>query len=185
MIAEMSIARVALVAVLFGGVAGGCANDPRRGYSFHNTWDDETIASVAVPLMTNATYERGLEVQLTEAVNKQIQAMTPWSIQPERVADTVLSVRITDASLRRLSTDRGSGLSEEYAYVITVSFEWKDARSGEVLVSRRNFRETGTFVPEIRSGGVIGEGNEPVEVGRFGAVDATAKAIVRSLRSAW
>jgi len=163
----------------------GCASDPRLGYSFNNTFDNRSIASVAVPLFTNSTYTRGLEVHLTEAVNKQIQALTPWSIQPEHVADTVLTAEITGADLRRLSTDRGTGLSEEYAYVLTVSYEWKDARSGEVLLSRQGLRESGTFVPEIRTNGVIGVGNEPVEVGQFGAVNAVANAIVRSMRSSW
>lgn len=167
------------------GSIQGCTNDPRLGYSFHDTWDDEDIASVAVPLMTNSTYTRGIEVLLTEAVNKRIQSLTPWSIQPERVADTVLTARITEADLRRLSTDRGTGLAEEYAYVITVSYEWKDARTGEVLVSRQNFRESSTFVPEIRTGGTIGDGNEPLEIGQYGAIDAIATAIVRSLRSSW
>ena len=163
----------------------GCASDPRLGYSFSNPWDDVNVASVAVPLFTNTTPSRGLEVQLTEAVNKQIQSRTPWSIQPEGSADTVLTATITGADLRRLSTDRGTGLGEEYAYVITVAFEWKDARSGEVLASQRNLRASGTFVPEIRSGGIVGQGNEPIEVGQLGAVNASATAIVNALRSGW
>jgi len=97
----------------------------------------------------------------------------------------VLTGRITAADLRRLSTDRGTGLGEEFAYTLTISYEWKDARTGEVLVTRQNFRSSGTFVPEIRTGGVVGAGDEPIEIGQYGAIEAAARDLVRTLRSAW
>ena len=77
-----------------------------------------------------------------------------------------------------MSTNRDSGLVQELALRLTVSFEWKESRTGRVLMARRNFRSSEPFLPASGA-------REPLERGRSGAVDQLAKDIVTALRSSW
>jgi hypothetical protein len=61
---------------------------------------------------------------------------------------------------------------------ITVDFEWRDNRSGEVLKARRNFSAADSFVPSRPSG-------ERLELGENAAAQRLARDMVNELRGAW
>lgn len=166
-------------ALLWAGMsaAPGCASDPASGYAFASA-HDAAIGGVAVPVFENLTFSHGLEAQLTEAVVKEIQRSTPWAIAPRDAAGAILTGQITGARLRPLSTARVSGLTEQAALEITVNFELRNARTGRIILSKRNFRAAGGFVP------VQGVG-ERLDIGQAGAVDALARDIVAALRADW
>lgn len=165
------------LATLVGLGWAGCSSDPTRGYSFSSSFSTD-VRTVHIPIFENPTFARGLEIELTDAIIKEIQRSTPWTVVASDSAQTQLTGRINDAQLRRLSTGRGSGLAQELAYTITVEFEWKDARNGKVLVARSNFSASDTFVPT--------EGlNERIETGQHGAIQRLARDIVAELRSNW
>ncbi len=159
------------------GAAAGCASDPTKGYAFGSAHRQD-IRTVAVPMFDNTTFSHGLEAQLTDAVITEVHRTTPWRVAPAQTAETALTGTITGASLRRLSRQQGTGLAQELAVELTVSFEWKDARTGEILVSRRGFRSADTFTP---AQGV----EERLELGQRGAIDRLAKDMVAELRSSW
>ena len=69
-------------------------------------------------------------------------------------------------------------LHNEMAVDIAVDFRWVDNRSGESIVSRRNFRGSATFVP---AQGV----REPIETGLQGAVESLAESMIAELRTDW
>ena len=154
-----------------------CASDPAQGYSFTSSFSSD-VRTVHVPIFENPTFARGLEIELTDAIIKEIQRTTPWTVTSSDSAQTQLTGRINDAELRRLSTGRGSGLAQELSYTIRVEFEWKDARNGKVLVSRRDFSASDSFVP---THGL----NERIETGQHGAIQRLARDIVAELRSNW
>jgi hypothetical protein len=154
-----------------------CASDPTKGYSFRSTFDAD-VRSVAVPVFENKTYSKGLEVSLTDALIKEIQRATPWTVVSQDRADTVLTGTITDSTLRRLSVTRGTGLVQEVAVRLTVDFDWRSNRTGETLVSRRGFDSFETFVPSRGTG-------ERLELGQTSAVQELAHDIVAELRSNW
>ncbi|MFT5423987.1 MAG: hypothetical protein ACI89L_001779 [Phycisphaerales bacterium] len=158
-------------------LAGGCATDPSSGYSFASTYN-ESVQTVAVPIFENLTMFPGLESQLSEAVAKEIQRATPWRVAARASADTELTASVTAAEYRTLSTTRGTGLSEEQAFTITVRFNWRDSRTGETLVARRQFAASATTIQARPTG-------ERVEVGHREAIEELARAIVRELRSDW
>lgn len=175
-----ALARATLPAVVAFAVLltlGGCASDPTRGYVWGGTYNQD-VSSVAVPIFTNETFERGIHTELTEAIIKEIERVTPWDIGVQGATSTVVNGVVTDVSLRRLARDRDTGLVQELAVVLTVSFEWVDERTGEVLVSRRGLRVGESFVPARGA-------NEPIEVGRAAAVQEAAREIVALLRSSW
>lgn len=158
-------------------LAPGCASDPSRGYAFSSPYRDD-VRSVAVPVFGNTTFEHGLEMRLTEAVQKEIARTTPWAVSSTGRADTTLAATIVEVDRRKLSTDQTSGLVQELAVEITVDFRWTDNRTGHTLLARRNFRAAGAFAPTLSVG-------ERIETGQDGAIESLAAALVGELRSDW
>jgi hypothetical protein len=170
------VTRVLLAALAAALACAACASDPARGYSFKSTYLGGR--SVAVPVWGNETYSQGLEVALTQAIIAEIQRTTPWLVVPPDRADTVLSGVLTRSQLRALSTARGTGLVQEMAVSLTVDFDWRSNRTGESLVSRKDFQAVQTFIPATGTG-------ERIELGESAAVQELAHDIVAELRSNW
>ena len=105
--------RVALlVPVLVALASNGCATDPTQGYSAMSTFRDD-VTAIAVPIFVNDGFQRNVEFLLTDAVIKEIQARTPYTISSSARADSILLGRITETRLQQLSKSRVTGLSEE------------------------------------------------------------------------
>ncbi len=155
----------------------GCASSPDQGYAFSSGFD-ESIRTVAVPIFRNETTSRGIEVQLTEAVQKQIQQRTPWRLATGDRADTTLVGVITGTQLIPLSDDPQTGLVQEQAVRLTIRFEWRDNRSGEILVARDGYSASGVFYPARAVG-------ERLEVGQRSAIEELASDLVSDMRSGW
>ena len=118
-----------------------------------------------------------MEVELTEAIIKELQRKTPLRVTRGQ-ADTSLTGVVRAVDMKQVARDSTTGLVDQIAVKITVDFEWKDNRTGTVLVGRRSFSAVDTFVP--------GQGtNEPVELGRRHASQRLASDLVGELRSAW
>jgi len=169
-----------LACLAVGGIAltpGACASDPSKGYAFSSTFD-ENVQSVAVPIFRNETTSRGLEVRLTEAVIKQIQRRTPWHIASTERADTSLVGTITGVDLAVLSDDPRTGLAQEQAVQITIRFQWRDNRSGDILVSRDKFTASSVFSPAREVG-------DRIELGQREAIEELANDVISQLRSSW
>lgn len=171
------IARLALGLAMILATLAGCATDPTAGYSTQSAFRDD-VTSVSVRMFENATFQRDLEFELTDAVIKELQSRTPYRIDSSARADTVLLGRITEARLRQLSKSRVSGLSEEVVISVTIDFEWKDLRTDTTLVERRAFSGQGLFVPSNPE-------RESLELGRYAAVQQLARDIVFEMRSVW
>ena len=159
------------------GCLVACSADGTSGYTFASTYDT-SVQSVAVPVFDNATMIPGLDSMLSEAVAKEIQRSTPWRVAAPASADTELTATITNADYQTLSVRRGTGLTEEQAFRITVSFAWRDARTGRTRVARSEFSAAGTSIQARPT-------NERVEVGQREAIEELARAIVRELRTGW
>lgn len=154
-----------------------CASDPRQGYAFEADYPKD-VQTVRVPVFDNHTFAHGIEAQLTEAIAKELLQSTPYKVTTSADADTVLTGVITDVEMRPLSRDSTTGYVQELAVRITVDFDWRDTRSGKLLVSRRAFSGVDTFVPTARS-------RETIEFGQTATVQRLADDVVRTLRSGW
>jgi RNase H-fold protein (predicted Holliday junction resolvase) len=160
--------------VLLGTLLAGCASSP---YTTHGVYRQD-VGSVGVAMFRNATFERGIERSLTDAVIKEIRARTPYRLASVTAADTVVRGVIADVERMKLSTDRTTGLTRELGLRITINFEWVDERSGEVLAARRSFSAGDVIVPVSAVG-------EPIESGINQAVQELAQGIVDAMRSDW
>ncbi len=173
----MSRAALSMLLTALCAALTSCASDPRTGYAFAPS-HEASLGPVAVELFDNQTFAHGLEVELTRAIAQELTRSTPWAVAPPAKARTILSGAITSLRLRLLSTAPTSGLPQEQAVEVAVDFSLRDARTGKVILSRRNFRAAGSFIP------VQGVG-ERIETAHAGAVDALAQDIVAALRSDW
>lgn len=155
----------------------GCATDPSQGYSFQSVYD-KSIQTVAIPIFKNETTSRGLEVQLTESIIKELQARTPWHLASTDRADTTLVGVITSTRLSVLSDDPQTGLVQEQAVRITIRFEWRDNRSGDILLARDGYAASAVFSPARNVG-------DRLEVGQRSALEELASDVVSDMRSSW
>ncbi len=166
-----------IILVAACGLCQSCASDPTVGYAFNADYD-QSVRTVAVEVFDNRTFRHGVEDDLAEAIIREIHRSTPWKVSLGEDADTALTGAVTGVRNRKVSTNRQSGLVQEQAVELTVSFEWKDRTTGEILVSRRRFSSMETFVP-------VPDVRERIEMGERAVVQEMAERIVRELRSTW
>lgn len=170
------IARLLILSALLCLVSA-CASSPNKGYAFSSSFD-KSISSISVPIFANDTLQRGLEVTLAESLNKQVRARTPWSLTKSDQADTTLVGVITSHSLSQLSQAPRTGLVQEQLVRITVNFEWRDNRTGKLIVARNGFAASSTFAPQRGVG-------ERLEHGQRQAIEELAADIISQLRQGW
>jgi len=159
--------------------ASGCGykrgGGDESGYQWQSLYRQD-VRTVAVPIFTTTSFDRGVEFNLSQAVVKQLEATTPYKVVPASRADTILEGQVTNVQVSTLSTDPNSAIPQEQMLGLTVDFIWKDQRNGRILVERRGFEQTATYYP------TLGEGRF---VGRQQAVETLALAIVQELQADW
>ena len=167
------------LAVLAGGcgyqAAGVGDPDPKSGYQWRSLYRQD-VQTVAVPIFTNRTFRRGLETDLTTAIVQQLEEHSPYKVVPAERADTILEGVITDANTTTVSTDAYTGLPQEQSYNITVSFTWKNLRSGQIYTQRRDYDQHTSFFPTL---------GEAVSIGSLDATEHLATAIVQEMQADW
>ena len=168
---------IRLALVLLALLTGGCAGGKILGYSSASIYPTD-VRTVALPIFENTTFDRGIEFELTDALIKEIESRTPYKVTAEDRADSILTGVIRRVDLEQLSKSPLTGLSEEVILSVTIDFEWRDLRSNRLLVERRSFSGSGLFVPSRPTG-------EPIELGRFAAVQELARDIVSELQAEW
>lgn len=162
------------VALIFPGCNAG---DEVAGYSAKELYD-ANIRTVAVPIFANRTFYRETEFKLAESLIKQIESRTPYKVVNGSAADTQIAGAILHVDKQLISRTFNEGVTQEVQVKVTVSFEWKDLRSGKVLRKRSTLSGTGDYVPTKGAG-------EPAEIGIRTAVNELAGEIVGVMRADW
>jgi hypothetical protein len=134
--------------------------------------------SIAVPVFQNATYDRQVGYQLTEAVQKRLQQSSSYAIVGEGSADTVLRGKVTKVELKQISQSLGTGLTEELGCTVTVDWEWIDMRTGKPIVAQNGFASSGVAVASRPQA-------EPLDLARYQAVQRLAEDIVANMQADW
>lgn len=117
--------------------------------------NDPLVRSVEVPIFETTSYRRGLDTQLTEAVQKQIQLRTSLRVVKEG-ADTRLTGRIVDLRKSVLGENRFDD-PRELQVNIALEVIWEDLRGGRVLAQQQipltpdivALRSQADFAPEV------------------------------------
>ena len=144
------------------------------GYSQREPFPAQYTA-VAVPIFENASFERGVEFDLAEALTKELRSRTPYSVRRADIADTVLDGEITRVDRDMLSRREVGGVPQEVEVTVSIDFTWTDARTGETIVDRRGFEAVGRHLPTAPIG-------EPFEVAKREAVERLARDVVTAMR---
>lgn len=155
----------------------GCASSPDTGYAAASPFPTK-YRTVALPIFRNTSYMRGFEFELEDAMVKRVEQSTPYKVQSEATADTVLRGTITAIDLVELSKDPSTGLANEMMVRVRVNYEWVDLRSGEPIVAEEGVEVSALFVPSYPA-------REGIELGRFAAVEQLASDLVAAMQSKW
>jgi hypothetical protein len=164
----------ACLAVLLA-VLTGCAG--AKGWKAGSTLPTK-YRSIAVPIFQNSTYDRQIGYQLTEALQKRLQQVSPYAIAGEGAADTMLRGKIVKVDIRQISQSLGTGLSEEMGYTVTVDWEWVDMRTGKPIAAQNGFASSGMVVASRPQA-------EPLDLAKYGAVQRLAEDIVANMQADW
>ncbi|MFM7134383.1 MAG: LptE family protein [Planctomycetota bacterium] len=174
--------RIAFVGAVLAAAAlvalpGGCASTPSEGYAAASPFPSK-YRTIALPIFRNRSYQRNFEFDLAEALLKEVESSTPYRVVSEASADTALRGTITAVDLVPLSKDPSTGLVGEMMVRVRADFEWIDLRSGDRIVGREGVEASALFVPSYPA-------REPLELGRFAAVEGLARELVSAMQSNW
>lgn len=161
--------RAFIMAAVF--VAAGC------GYNAKELFPAE-YQTVAVPMFENKTFYRGIEMDLSEALVKEIEARTPYKVVQRGGAGTELTGTITAVEQDLVSRRASGGLPQEVEVIVVVDFAWKDLRTGQPIRDRQGFEAVGRYVPARPVG-------QPYEVAQHAAVEQLAEDIVSVMQAEW
>ncbi|MBN2560883.1 MAG: hypothetical protein JXQ75_08135 [Phycisphaerae bacterium] len=166
-----------LVLLLSGFLVAGCGYTADRKAAFRTSnANEDRIRTVALPVFESKEFRRGLELQLTEALAKRIEAETPFRLAKKDRADTILTGEVREVKQATLGRDFRTVTPRETAATVVVGFQWKDLRTGEILVDRPNFVQTVDYIRPL---------GEDFYHASQRSVDELARAIVNQMQSDW
>jgi hypothetical protein len=133
------------------------------------------INSIYIPVFENNTFRRGLEFELTKAVKDEIMSKTNLRIVQKDNADTILTGKILKVTEGILTQDITDNIVES-RLTIYVNIKLEDRRTGRVLISESNLKNSAEFI--VKRGETI---DSAAEEGLL----ALAKVIVYHLEDKW
>jgi hypothetical protein len=132
---QLSILNSQFMLCAFAVLMSGCGQN--SGYTNAPLYP-QGIATVYVEMFDNQSFRRGLEFELTDALAKRIDALTPYKIVSDRdKADTIISGRIASANESSLTTERQIGRPMEKSVELKAVVTWKNLRTGEILMDNK------------------------------------------------
>jgi hypothetical protein len=146
---QVSKSRPALHRLLAGAtlLLAGCGYSTDREKVIRTTNSkNERIHTIALDVFASREFRRGLELQLTEALAKRLEAETPFKLAKKDRADTIMTGEIREVRQSTIGRDFRTVQPRETTDSVVVSFQWKDLRTGEVLLDRPNYVQTVDYV---------------------------------------
>ena len=164
---------------LFFAITGtGCSSEGSiAGYHSGNLYPDN-IRTVAVDIFNNRSFQRGVESEVTEALIKKIELMTPYKVVSIDKADSVITGTILSVNRHVLNRTSDGAMPMEVEVAITATFRWEELRTGKVICKRSQIIGTGYHVP-------VRPVSEPYEVAANTAADVLALRMVSVMQKDW
>jgi hypothetical protein len=155
---------------------GGC------GYHMGAPFSPE-IRSIHVPTFSSTVNRRGLEFQLTEAVQTQIKNRTHFKLVHEPQADTRLIGKLVRADKNVLGGTQFSDVREAQMNFV-VEIKWEDLRTGAVL-SEQRIPLAPDIVRQVATGEFAPEVGQSLATAEQRAIDQLARDIVDKMEVPW
>jgi len=142
------------VALLAAGLlSAGCGYSSDRSQVFRTTnANKDRVRTVALDIFESQEFRRGLELQLTEALAKEIESKTPFKLAKKDRADTALTGKIFEVRQGTIGRDFATVRPRETTATIAISLQWKDLRTGEVLVDRPRMVQVVDYIRPVGEG---------------------------------
>ena len=141
------------------------------------------VRTIHVPTFESQSFRRGIEFQLTEAVQKEIQKRTHFRLAPKQWADTELTGRFVDARkdvLGETSLDD----PRELRLSLHVEATWKDLRTGQILAQHQIPLDAAT-VQLVSQAEYAPEVGQSLATALQQSVDRLARRIVDMMETPW
>lgn len=141
------------------------------------------IRTVHIPIIKSDSFRPELGVQLTEALQKEMERRTPYKHGELATADSIMNCRLTSEN-KRVVGETGTDESRLIQSTIAVEVSWVDRRNLPLIETRFlppgettfYFSENADFVPE--AGQSISTANQRV-------IERLANHIVDQMESRW
>lgn len=134
------------------------------------------IQTVYVDMFSTREFRRNLEFQLTEAVKKHIGFETPYRLASKENADTILRGEVLEERQAAFAPDFASRIPRETQLVLACRVEWKDLRTGEILLQRPVLLQGTDYIEAT---------GETERYGQQVAIDKMASRIVSQMYDSW
>jgi len=150
------------------------------------------VRTIHVPTFTNDAYRakyandgfrRGFELQLTEAVQNQIQTRTPFRLSKSPAADTRLTGRVVSVSKGVTNQNRYDD-PRELELSLGVEVIWEDLRSGAILAQQTVPMDV-KIAQAIVNTSFAPESGQSLATATQTAVDQMARQIVGLMEMPW
>lgn len=159
--------------------AAGCAGYRVGTDSLYST----EIHTVYVPMFQSVSFRRNLGEMLTEAVIKEIQLKTPYTVVAHPPADTILTGRIVGDN-RRTVVPSPVGGPREAEVMFYVEVSWIDNR-GKVLCPSNPIPVPAAILAINDSASVVPEYGQSIATGQQEAIHRVAQQIVGTMEAPW
>lgn len=148
---------------------------PGCGYRAGGPFRSE-VRTVYVEMFGSKEFRRDLEFLLTEAVKKRIATDTPYRLANRQDADTILMAEVLEERQAALAPDFRSRQPREQQATLAVRVQWKDVRTGRVLVDQPVMLQAADYLPPA---------GESERLAQERAADRMAARIVAALYEDW
>lgn len=134
------------------------------------------ISSVHVEIFESKEFRRDLEFMLTEAVKKRIATDSPYRVAAREKADTILRGEVLEQRQAAFAPDFATRLPRDKQLNLVVRVEWKDLRTGQVLLDQPLLISAVDYLPAA---------GETERFGQEKAIDRLASKIVARMYDDW
>jgi len=161
-------------AVLIAPALTGCSG--WGGYT-DETLFPEDVTSVRLEMFDNRSFRRGVEYELSDALAKRIEAVTPYKIvsSVDR-ADSVISGQLVSIRESALTIDREVAEPLEKEIVLTAVVNWKNLNTGRLMINSETITAAASY-SEFQ--------NQDFTYASALAANKLAKKIVESMENNW
>ena len=124
-------------------ISAGC--NMFSGYSSESLYP-ENVRTIYVEMIQSQSFKRGTEYDITDALAKRIEISTPYKIVSSRDrADSVISGQLVSSGSSIMVIDRETGSPLEQGVEVTVVVNWKNLKTGELLIDNKSVTGAATY----------------------------------------
>ncbi|MEO8272325.1 MAG: LPS assembly lipoprotein LptE [Aureliella sp.] len=176
---SLAIRRMLVLSVGLLFAVAGCAGYQFGSASLYNP----NIRTIYIPIVRNETFRPDLGVQLTEALQREVELQTPFKVVANPSADSTLTCRVT-AQTKRVIVEANTDEARAIENMISVELSWTD-RQGNLLMENRYVPQGELAFFFIQGSDYVPEAGQSVATSQLRAVEQLAQQIVNQMEVRW